>query len=158
MALLPKHRSTSSVMQGVMNQPMFQQAMSRAGNVGRDKRAIGAQNQIMGGFVRQERARLEKLDEAGYQLASRRERLGWQRQLSSKRNALVQQRLRSQEDANKLAMTLGGISTVASGFGAVQGWRNRRTATTQHEELMELLRSDRTRPTIFTSRIDDWQR
>ena len=154
MALIPKQRSTSSIMQGIMNQPVFQQAMSNAGNIGRDKRAIGAQNQILGGFVRQERGRLEKLDEVGYQLASRKERLGWQKEIASKRNLLAQQQLEAQAKQSKLAYTLGGISTIASGFGAVQGWRNRRADAARHEEYMDAWRSQQ--PSTYTSRIDPW--
>ncbi len=153
--LLPKTRSTSSIMQGVMNQPMFQQAVSNAGNIGRDKRAVGAQNQMLGGLVRQERGRLEKLDEAGYQLASRRDRLGFQRQIAAKRNILAQDQLKTQEKSNKLAMTLGGLSTIATGFGAVSGWRNRRDATTRHDELMDAFRTQQ--PSTYTSRIDPWR-
>jgi len=138
-----------------MDQPVFQRAMQRGGSVGRDKRAVGAQSQMLGGFVRQERQRLAQLDEKGYQLASRRERLGWQRQIASRRDVLVSRRMKSEEERRKLATTLGGISTIASGFGVVQGWRNRRAATERHEELMDVFRTSR--PETFTSRIDPWR-
>ena len=143
MALIPKQRSTSNVLQNIMNQPVFQRAMQRGGTVGRDKRAVGAQDQMLGGFVRQERQRLAKLDEAGYQLAGRRERLGWQRQIASKRDALVARRMKSQEEQSKLAMTLGAVSTVASGFGAVQGWRSRRAGASRQQEIINLLRQNK---------------
>ena len=140
MALLPKQRSTSSVVQNIMNQPAFQRALSRGG---RDKRAVGAQNQMLGGFVRQERKRLAQLDEKGYQLAGRRERLGWQRRIASKRDALVARKTKSQAEQRKLATTLGGISTIASGFGAVQGWRNRRAGASRQQQIINLLRQNK---------------
>ena len=163
MALIPKQRSTSSLVQNIMNQPVFQRAMQRGGSVGRDKRAVGAESKMMGGFVAQERKRLAALDEKGYQLASqkehlalRRDRLGWQRQLASKRDALVQRRMKSQEEASDLSMTLGGISTVASGFGVYSGWRNRKAATERHTELMDAYRT--TRPATFTEGADSFGR
>ena len=143
MALIPKQRSTSSLVQNIMNQPAFQRQMQRGGSVGRDKRAIGAESQILGGFVRQERDRLAQLDDKGYQLATRREKLGWQRQMASKQDALAARKMKSQEKKHKLAMTLGGLRTVASGFGVYTGWRDNRAEIKRHEERMDALQPHR---------------
>lgn len=141
---IPK-RSTSGIINSVMNQPLYQQAVLNAQNVGQDKRAVGSRNATLGKLVRGERERLLGLDIKGDELAMRKDKLGFARQIAAKKHALAQDRLAMQKRSNKLALTLGGLSTVASGFSSYNSWKKDKAAATRHNDVMSLYEANNRR-------------
>ena len=138
---IPK-RSTSGIINSVMNQPLYQQAILNSQNVGQDKRAVGSRNATLGNLVRGEREKLLGMDIKGSELAMRKDKLGFARQIAAKKHALAQDQLATQKRSSKLAFTLGGISSIASGFGAYQGWKQDKAATARHEDMMSVYRDN----------------
>jgi len=137
MATVPK-RSTSGIMSSVMNQPMLQQQILNERNIGQDKRAVGSRQQVLGQAVRGERSRLLEMDKAGLALKSRRDKLGFSRQIFQKRHSLALDKMKRDRRSNKLATMLGGVSTVASGFNIFSTRRKEAKRTQEHKELMNL--------------------
>jgi len=123
--MIPK-RSTSGIMGNIMNTPMFQQAALNAQNVGQDKRAVGARNKTLEGLVRSEGGRLHAMNVEGDRLATRKDKLSFSKMMAKKKRALVMERFKREQESNKLANTLGTLSTVATGFSGVQNWRDRK--------------------------------
>jgi len=143
---IPK-RSTTGIMQSLYNQPLYQQALLNNRNVGQDKRAVGASNEMLGKAVRGERTRLEGLDQTGYELADRKSKLGFAKQIRAKKYAMALDKMKTQKKSDKLAYILGGASTVASGFGAYTGWRDRDVASNRHDDIMRMLYGYKNTPT-----------
>ena len=131
---IPK-RSTSGIINSVMNQPLYQQAILNAQNPGQDKRAVGSRNAVLGQAVRGERDRLLGMDIKGSELAMRKDKLGFARQIAAKKNAMAQERMDMEKRSNKLATTLGGLSTIATGFGSYNQWKKDRVEDKRADEL-----------------------
>ena len=138
---IPK-RSTSGIINSVMNQPLYQQAILNAQNVGQDKRAVGSRNAVLGKAVRGEGDRLLGMDIEGSKLAMRKDKLGFARQIAAKKNAMAEEQLKMNRHSSKLATILGGVSTVASGFGAYQGWKQDKAAEQRHKDLIGMYDRD----------------
>ncbi len=131
-------RSTSGIMQNVMNQPMYQQMVLNAQNVGQDKRAVGSRNSVLGGLVRSESKRLLNSDIVGSNLAMRKDKLGFAKQMAAKQNALAQAKMDDERKRSKLTNTLGLLSTGATGFGNYNKWKKDRAATKRADDLYNM--------------------
>ena len=138
---IPK-RSTSGIINSIMNQPLYQQAILNSQNVGQDKRAVGSRNVTMGKLIRGEHERLLGMDIKGSELAMRKDKLGFARQIASKKNALAQDAFKEQQKSNQMALVLGGLSTVATGFGSYNKWKKDKVADRRHEERMTMRRQN----------------
>lgn len=130
---LPK-RSTGMIMQSIMNTPALQQAALNAQNVGQDKRAVGSRNTMLNKLVRSEGSRLHEMDVVGDRLASRKDKLGFAKHIASQKHAMALDSMKRKRKSDSLAFKLGIGSTIASGIGGYQAWRNRKTETKQHNE------------------------
>ena len=127
-------------MQSLYNQPIYQQAILNArGGKGRDNRAVGAEREVMGKALRGERERFLGLDIEGSRLAGAKDRLGFAREISTQQNAMARRQLHESKRSDRRATILGGLSTVATGFGNYQNWQRRGTASQRHDDIMRLL-------------------
>ena len=145
---IPK-RSTSGIINSVMNQPLYQQAILNAQNPGQDKRAVGSRNAVLGQAVRGERDRLLGMDIKGSELAMRKDKLGFARQIAAKKNAMAEEKMKIEKKSNSLAYTLGGLSTVASGFSGYSDWKKDKKADERWEEEMNIRQPHRQRAKRF---------
>ena len=118
-----------------MNTPMYQQMVLNAQNQGQDKRAVGSRNDVLNQAVRSEGERLFNLDVTGDQLATRRDKLGFARQIASKQHALAQTKMKERQRQSDLAFKLGMASSVATGFGAYNQWNKDRRSNRRDDEL-----------------------
>ena len=130
-------RSTNNILDSLWNQPHTQQLMGRSTNIGQDKRAVGANREIIGGLVKNQRDHLLNLDVEGYKLKSRKDKLNFARQIAAKEQALYQKKRKINQRSDKLATILGGISTAASGFNTINEWRRNRAANKRSQQLMD---------------------
>ena len=137
------------IMRSIMNTPALQQAALNAQNVGQDKRAVGSRNAMMNKLVRSEGSRLHAMDVEGDRLATRKDKLGFAKQIATQKHAMALDRMKQKRKSDSLANVLGGFSTLATGIGGYQNWRARGIATQRHEDMMNIYQPYRHQAAVF---------
>jgi predicted ribosome quality control (RQC) complex YloA/Tae2 family protein len=137
----PTHRATGNVLKRVSNSPLYQKEIQKALNVSPDKRAVSGINRALGRGIAMEQSKLARSDQAGEQLARRRDKLAFSKKLldDKKSRWSEQNKLRKSildYEEGQLGLEVGlGLAGVGTSF-----WR-RKENQKQHAEWMTEFRS-----------------
>ena len=152
-------RSTNSMVEKMMSNPLYQTQLREAGaQEGRDNRAVSSQDRTLGKMVAGEQSRTQSLENAGEQLARRRDDLAFQKNInkferekfdetkrqSGKRLELGRQQLAnymehtdSMSGATGLEMALGLLSVGVEGYGSHLSKEQRKIESAENKDFRE---------------------
>lgn len=103
----PSQYGTANMIQRLMTNPLNQQAIANAANIGQDKKAVGGISRSLGSLIAAEQGKMLQTAQIGEQLSRRKDKLNFQKKVAKQELA----------NANKVMDYETGQSNIAFGLG-----------------------------------------